>query len=380
MDLYGRDDSVLFPPPGIDAGDSFFSSFAREGNGELARGKRFVGVYTANIPSMQTTQVRAFASLLQSPAELPESEQDPWWTLLGFFNSFGVLGNTKSLAQHDIHNYLRAKLLRSGTDWSKFRYITEIMELTGRLPANEIKPKLDRLEVRRGSKNQRAVDLCLATSMIEVGIDIPRLALMVVVGQPKTTSQYIQVTGRVGRLWQQTPGLIVTLYGIGNPRDRSHFEKFRSYHERLYANVEPTSVTPFAPPVLERALRGCLIGFVRQHGDPQVAKEPYPFPEVLAEQFKSIILDRVSSVDPNEMPNLEEELDKWIARWKNLQRTEWGSQGGIPLPNALMAGQGSYVPSDLEGLVWPIPTSLRNVDAACEMIITRLYARELSDG
>ena len=124
---------------------------------------------------------------------------------------------------------------------------------------------MEELEVPT-SGSRRAVDICLASSIVEVGIDIDRLSLMAVVGQPKTTSQYIQVTGRIGRKWWERPGLVATIYSASKPRDRSHFEKFRTYHERLYAQVEPTSVTPFSPPVLDRALHAVLVAYVRQLG------------------------------------------------------------------------------------------------------------------
>ena len=108
-------------------------------------------------------------------------------------------------------------------------------------------------------------------------MDIDRLSLMAVVGQPKTTSQYIQVTGRVGRK-SDRPGLVVTIYAASKPRDRSHFEKFRSYHERLYSQVEPTSVTPFSRPALDRAAHAVIATYVRQLGDSDQAESPYPYP------------------------------------------------------------------------------------------------------
>jgi len=377
--LYGRADSALFPPPGLDAGDSFFSRFAKDTDGNLAPGKKFVGVYTANFPSLQTTQVRTFSSLLQSPAQLPEPDRDPWWTLVAFFNSLRELGNTLSLMQHDIRNYLWAIHLRTGKERTNPRYVNKYLELTGRLRDEEVGPALDLLEVGYDSTEGRPLDVCLASNIIEVGIDIDRLALMVVVGQPKTTSQYIQVTGRVGRQWQKVPGLVVTIYGVARPRDRSHFEKFRTYHERLYANVEPTSVTPFAPPVLGRALHAALIGFAKQYGGPELQDSPYPYPEALIDRFKAMLTKRVALVDAAESDNFKEEIDRCIRHWKDLERTEWGSPAGIPGDNDLMAAPSSYIPSNLRGLIWATPTSLRNVDAECEIDITQQYLREEPD-
>src|SRR5204862_2727468 len=135
-------------------------------------------------------------------------------------------------------------------------------------------------------------------------------------GQPKTTSQYIQVTGRVGRQWWSRPGLIATIFSATKPRDRSHFEKFRSYHERLYAQVEPTSVTPFSPPVLDRALHAVLVSYVRQAGDQDVARKPDPMPDALTRQFRSLIESRARDIDPAELPTVQRVLDQRLAEWK----------------------------------------------------------------
>jgi hypothetical protein len=118
--------------------------------------------------------------------------------------------------------------------------------------------------------NDRTLDACLASNIIEVGVDIDRLSLMGVVGQPKTTATYIQVTGRVGRKWWDRAGLILMVYNPSKSRDRSHFEQFHSYHRRLYERVEPTSATPFALSAIQRGLPGALLAWARQHANAPV--------------------------------------------------------------------------------------------------------------
>ena len=87
--------------------------------------------------------------------------------------------------------------------------------------------------------------------MIQVGIDIPRLSLMIINGQPKTTSEYIQASSRVGEI-KIVPGLVFNILSPFNSRDRSHYEHFKSYHQSIYNYVEPTSVTPHSTSVRKR--------------------------------------------------------------------------------------------------------------------------------
>ena len=375
--LYARDDVALFPPPGLDAGDSFFARFARKEDGSLDHGRKYLGIHAPGLGSMQTVQVRSFSSLLQTPVSMSPENRDPWWTLIVFFNSLRELGTTLSLFQSDIQDYLRVLGNRTGKQSSALRRWRDPQELTGRLRSSEVPRAISSLEVScTSSTGKTAVDVCLASNIIEVGIDIDRLSIMAVVGQPKTTSQYIQVTGRVGRRWWERPGLVITLYGASKPRDRSHFEQFRTYHSQLYAQVEPTSVTPFSPPVLDRALHAIMSGYVRQRGDEGQSLSPYPYPEDLVDSIRDVIRRRILAVDKEELSNFEVIFDKRKKEWRRWQRTQWGTFGQVD-PNSLLRQAGKYVASDQRLLSWPTPTSVRNVDAECEAEITRLY---LGDG
>ena len=374
--LYARDKASLFPPPGLSADNSFFSRYATDSDGKLAHGRIYVGVHAPGLGSLQTAQVRSFTALLQASLTLPIEQRDPWWTLLLFFNSLRELGTTLSLLQSDIPDYFRVLMTRMGLDFSQIRKVWNVLELTGRLRNDEVPKAIAELEVKYGQENQRdhPVDVCLASNIIEVGIDIDRLSLMAVVGQPKTTSQYIQVTGRVGRRWWERPGLVVTLYGASKPRDRSHFEKFRSYHERLYAQVEPTSVTPFSPPVLDRALHAIIVSYVRQLGDRDATLSPYPYPAKFIEQLRQIILTRVQAIDEEELGNFERVFNKRASEWLQWKRNLWEDHSGENA--ALLRYAGAYVSPSQARLSWPTATSMRDVDAQCEATITNLYAME----
>ena len=382
-DLYARERVSLFPAHGLSVDDSFFSSYARfrsphERAGEFREGRMYVGVHGGGLGSLQTTQTRAFSALLQAGMDLPDAERDPYWTLMVFFNSLRELGTSLSLLQSDIPDYMKAIRNRRGSSWDQVRRLNRELELTGRLRHDEVPAVMEALESRYDGPRS-TVDVCLASNIIEVGIDIDRLSLMAVVGQPKSTSQYIQVTGRVGRRWHERPGLIVTIYGATKPRDRSHYEQFRTYHERLYAQVEPTSVTPFASPVLMRSLHAALIAWVRQRASLDDVQSPYPFPERLAEEFGQFIRSRVVAIDEEEAEVLDHILEMRLEEWRRWDPRTWRRASAEAEPGLIYAA-GDYVYPDERHRSWATPTSLRNVDAECLGVITGIFALEAMEG
>ena len=374
--LYARGQASLFPPPGIDVSDSFFSKYATNKEGNLESGRIYVGIHAPGLGSMQTVQVRTFTSLLQSPMAFPDSERDPWWTLLLFFNSLRELGTTLSLLQSDIPDYQQVYLNRIENTKRLWRAFSEIIELTGRASSQDVPKSITTLEKRYpGQSQQKPVDVCLASNILEVGVDIERLSLMAIVGQPKTTSQYIQVTGRVGRNWSERPGLIVTLYSASKPRDRSHFEKFVSYHKKLYSQVEPTSVTPFSAPVLDRALHALMIAYTRQTGGEDVIASPNPYPEILIESLKQLLLPRIESVDPDEVETFERIFNERKKQWKTVKPIYWEPELGNTDDIPLMKVAGTFFEQTHMDLPLPTMQSMRSVDSECVAEI-RLPASE----
>jgi hypothetical protein len=372
--LFGRSETRLFPPHGVDIADSFFAQYAKNEDGTLTHGRRYVGLSAPGLGSMLTAEVRAFSSLLQAAKDLPEDERDPWWTLLSYFNSLRELGIGVSLMQADVPEHLESIRQRRSLEFKDRRSIPHVMELTSRLESDQVPVALKKLEVK--TDGDHPVDVCLASNIIEVGIDIGRLSLMTVAGQPKSTSSYIQITGRVGREWKERPGLVVTVYSPTKPRDRSHFERFRSYHQRLYGQVEPVSVTPFAMPVLKRALHAAIVAFVRQSGPSELM--PRPTPEDLIDHAVEVLRTRVELVDEESVDSFNEMLAQRLSEWRHWGRSDWNSNREGSSPILRMAGE--YVPDELKNVTWPTPSSMRDVDASCLAVVTNLYAIDLAEG
>jgi ATP-dependent helicase YprA (DUF1998 family) len=177
-----------------------------------------------------------------------------------------------------------------------------------------------RARLGRPASEKNAVDVAMATNMISVGLDIGRLGLMVVQGQPKTAAEYIQATSRVGREAQK-PGLVVTLLNIHKPRDRTHYEQFRSFHLSFYRAVEATSVTPFAPRALDRALAATLVAALR-HVEPSLtpnkAADQVANNAAAYQRVKAAIAAKMQSAGQDDttiqrcLARLDELEDAWI--------------------------------------------------------------------
>lgn len=407
--LYARD-GMLFPPPGLDATDSFF---ARENPGNP--GRLYVGVLAPGHGSMQTTQRNVYAALAQGAADLAlevhsktagDAKQknksaaeaaDPWWTLLAYYNSLRELGGALTLFGADIPDQLGVLSKRRSTSRNDARRVYvdgRVLELTSRLDSGDVPHALRSLEnelvefeEKNGAFSVNAKsgpqDACLASNIIEVGVDVPRLSLMTIVGQPKTTAAYIQASSRVGRR-EDRPGLVVMLYSSTKPRDRSHYERFRAYHQAIYAWVEPASVTPFSPPVVDRALHAVMVSMIRQ--TVRSASRPRDVKDVedVFNWVSTELKDRAGIVArPDEMDRVLSRFNQLCREWRAYNPEHWGKivlKGNLSDNAALMIPAGRDKPPQWGRAGWATPTSLRAVDANCEAGITPHFAETEAAG
>lgn len=397
--LYGcdRDKVFQFPPSGLDAGNSFFAKEDRNQNG-----RRYVGILATGSSSDATTAIRLFASLLYGAKAMKvekEADRDPYWTNMGYYNSIRELGQAATWIRADIDQHLDVMYKRRFDDKRyptkeeyrrNRRYIWRDEELTSRISGSDVTASLANLgiaypgaEDEDGKVKEHPIDICLATNMISVGLDVSRLGLMTVAGQPKTTSEYIQATSRVGRNAKDAPGVVFVLYRPGRPRDKSHYEHFRSYHSRVYCNVEPTSVTPFSAPVRERALHAIMVGMMRLESDSVFNSDPPKLPsDELYEKVRGIIESRVDDIDSDELEATLAAMDSFMQDWEDWNPKRWEPKRNQdwsyadPLP--LMYSAGSH-PNEAWGEQgMETPTSMRSVDASCEaeVLPNRYVAKE----
>lgn len=341
--LYGRDRFSQFPPNGFDIGNSYFITeialpsqtyivneddkickMVEEGEKPF---RQYVGI-CGNGSSVKTTLLRVYAVILQTVFELSQYDEykdyvDPYYTLIGYFNSIRELGGAKRLLDDDIPS--RINTLRKKYGYDLRRFLSRTKEITSRIPSYEITKILEDLNKRYNPNQQKqdCYDVVNATNMIAVGMDVDRLGLMVITGEPKQNSEYIQASSRVGRNY---PGLIVTVYNPYRPRDLSHYENFVGFHLQMYRYVEGTTATPFSARARDRVLHAIVVGLLRlqykEMAENKKAGDILSFPDAELEKLKKEILERVALVNHRVCSEVEEEIDDFIRGWRELCREE----------------------------------------------------------
>ena len=379
--IKSKEQLSIFPAQGLDFGDTWFSKEKSlkdldDAGVQKFPGRRYVGILASGYPSAQTAIVRTYAIVLQRIKELtPLSKEktiDYYWTLLGYFNSIRELGGASSLVHGDIIERLGQVQNRDLIIKDERRYLNRIEELTSRVASSEIPIILKKLETKFSSGRTSSLDICLATNMVATGVDISRLGMMFIHGQPKTTAEYIQASSRVGRDVPAGPGIIFTMYSPSKPRDKSHYEQFQGYHSRIYSNVEPTSVTPFSINARQRGLHAIIIGLIRHFSADTITNTPNISNEFdeLVPVIEKLIKERCQIIDKEEKINTMKLFKNRITSWRAGGAQSYGDAGNYGILKnddfyPLMYASSAEVKEEVK--VRPTPfataTSMRGVDS-----------------
>ena len=370
--LYGREVAV-FPPPGLDCDDAYF---ARTVPLEQRPGRIYAG-YLAPMLNRQQCLAPLAAALLLAPHALFESEQDArelldaWWTQVVYHGSLKGVGNSHTAFASDVRDFMQ--LLSGTTDAQaqenekankRERSTPAIAQLTSKQTAAQNAEIFARLSRTRADDG--CLDAVLATNMISVGLDVDRLALMIINGQPLTTAEYIQASSRVGR--SETPGVVFANYYREQARSLSHYESFRPYHEAFYRFVEPTSVTPYTYQARLRALHAALV-IVMRHGGISLLNNgaAADFGADASQVSKAVeqLKQRCALSAPDQVDEVNRHIDDLIAEWrtevercrKAKRRLEYQVPGQDNRSDRLL-----YNHDDRNRGLWPTLQSLRNVE------------------
>jgi Helicase conserved C-terminal domain len=327
--LFDRSTTSIFPPPGIDRVDSFFArtvpsatNAARLYLGIAAQGRGPKLVFLRSLTTLVAAAQAAYDTNVPVDAK-DKNPADPFMTALCYFNALRELGGARRIVEDEVRDRAGrygAQRRRVDPADSPFadRRIKEPMELTSRVTTDEVAKAKQRLESVFG-RDAETIDVALATNMISVGLDISRLGLMVVQGQPKTAAEYIQATSRVGRDHHR-PGLVLAVLNLHKPRDRMHFEQFGQFHRTFYRAVEATSVTPWAARALDRALAAVVVAAAR-HVDAALTPESAVIELKNNVGIRDLVRDAIVNRAPDKMiaggrvalaSLIDDILDAWI--------------------------------------------------------------------
>ncbi len=362
--------SMQFPPPCIDVDNSYFYQSNKNNPG-----RQYVGIH-AQGRSPKHTLSRLAANCFQATEYTDKQVRDNFYTLVMYFNSMRELGSSLLLLEDDVPKYLEVMSIDKGVNTRK---ISRFSELTSKLTPFEIPQILDELSVEwptSTQSNSEPIDAVLATNMISVGVDVSRLGAMIVNGQPKNTSEYIQASSRVGR-GDGAAGIVFTLYNWTRPRDRSHYEKFQTYHSSFYRHVESSSVTPFASRARDRALHSALISMVRL-----MIPAFYPNDSArrilendLRAEVRNLmkkICSRVKAIEEEEAADTQLELENilydWLEKAKNSSVLKWTAVNKFDQENHLLKQKESG--SD----PWEMQRSVRDVE---EQVKISMYLQDV---
>lgn len=377
---------AVFPPSGLDVEDNFFSVQRKVAE---KPGRRYLGVCApgSSRPAVLIRTYTAFLTAAQALFDRFGPIADPYMTTVGYFNSLRELGGMKRLAEDDVQTRaFRVKMSLVERPGLAQRRVDQVSELTSRVSNQDIPKYLDQLEVPfdgtydassgkwqvTWQSGKRPVDVVLATNMLSVGVDVNRLGVMVVNGQPKGTAEYIQATSRVGRSF---PGLVASVLTWARPRDLSHYETFEHYHATFYQHVEAQSVTPFSPRAMDRGLTGAMLSLMRHT---YVPFAPNDGAGRMNSPSRQEMLDTIRAITERTWEVTEDADKKALAEAELKSRADdWADEAGlggrILVYQRWGAGPTAYpllqTPGTKAWTDWTVPMSMREVEPGVRLVM-----------
>lgn len=372
----------IFPPSGLNIEDNFFA--VQRPIAEKP-GRLYLGICSPG-SSKPPVLIRTYVTLLTSAEDAYQrfgELADPFMTLVGYFSALRELGGMRRLADDDVRTRVMRVEVKPNKSNRTYRpgmkdrpLLAAVTELTSRMKNSDIPKCLEQIGHRHSkiSGASSSPDIVLATNMLSVGVDVPRLGLMAVNGQPKNTAEYIQATSRVGR---SSPGLVCTAFGWSRARDLSHYETFEHYHATFYKHVEAQSVTPFSSRALDRGLSAVIVSDLRlKHNELAADSDAKNFDptkygvngDTFSERAWKITDEKSSRDDVADRTNAY--LNDWgqRARQPDADLSYSGKQGR---PSALISA--SQTPKDHNA--WIVPNSMREVEPNVNLVLDRDAAR-----
>ena len=348
-DLFNSKTTKIFPPQGFEFGESYFAEVLPLS--EKHPGKLHVGICSTSVSNFNVDS-RIAACVLRKIRHIRENKNkfsfdgkiysftdndlDPYYTLVSYYNTIKNLGAAIRMYEDTIPSYMG---VISNTSENKFQIqnnapkedveILKKEELTGRINAAKIPTILQDIETKLG--DEKVLDALLCTNMLSVGVDVERLNTMVINGQPKSTSEYIQASGRIGR---RNPGIVVTNYTYIRPRDLSYFENFIQFHSTYHKSVEPGIVTPFSSRSRDIGLAGVFLALIRMNSQ-TLSNNPKKFDpndtniDKIISDVKKQIIARVNEIDKLESDGTKDDIKELIKKWDTarIEFNSWTSKG-----------------------------------------------------
>jgi hypothetical protein len=387
--IFDRGRTEVFPPPGQDRRDSFF---AKTVPASEKPARLYLGL-AASGKGPKLIFLQALVTLLAAAEKEAQAggDADPYLTALCYFNALRELGGARRIVEDEVRTRLasygekRRRVFPLDQPFAS-RRLREVLELTSRESTDKVAAAKDAL-ARPCADLKNGVDVALATNMISVGLDIGRLGLMIVQGQPKAAADYIQATSRVGRLAEK-PGLVLAILNSHKPRDRLHYESFRHFHESFYRAVEPTSVTPWAARATDRALAAVVVATAR-HVIPALTGEGAAVDVVDDKSVRGLITKMLLSRAPPASvvgghAALTRAIDTLMDSWERLSADRKSNAGrlfyGYPKSDALMHDPLEPILPTLqpEFQQFTAGRSMRDVEHVSALTITDPYGQPLS--